>query len=150
MGFLITVLSKIKITIQKNMFFLSIPHPLLFLCCPSCTNGRLLVNDPFVGKLYHFIHPISFPSSFSISPRAFSPSLFLISLHPFQMCSMASLSSQQALHLLSSPSVQYLFSLFSFHHLNLAIIFHSLLFSNFAALFPAFTLSLFLLHSVHS
>jgi hypothetical protein len=60
--------------------------------------------------LFHisFIHTIFLPSLFSISPR-----------------SIVSLSSEHILHFLSSPSVQYLFALSSFPHLNLAIIFLS-------------------------
>jgi hypothetical protein len=42
------------------------------------------------------------------------------------MCSIVSLSSWHFIHLLSSPFIQYLFSLSSFPHVNLAIIFLSL------------------------
>jgi hypothetical protein len=79
-----------------------------------------------LSLLFHtsLIHPISLPSSLSISRRSF-PSLSLISSHPLHMCSTVSLSWRHILHLLSSPSVQYLFSLSSFPHLNLAIIFLS-------------------------
>jgi hypothetical protein len=38
------------------------------------------------------------------------------------MCSIVSLSSRHILHILSSSSIQYLFSLSSFPHLNLAIL----------------------------
>jgi hypothetical protein len=62
----------------------------------------------------------------SLNKLLFSiPQSFLISLHPFHMCSIVSLSSLHILHLLSSPSIQYLFSVSSFPHLNLAIIFLS-------------------------
>jgi hypothetical protein len=93
----------------------------------------------------------SIPSAFHLH-SVFLPVLSLPLSFSFRYihstCALLPLSPQHALHLLSSPSVQYLFSLSSFQHLNLSIIFLSLLSPNFAALFPAFTLSLFLLHSV--
>jgi hypothetical protein len=49
------------------------------------------------------------------------------------MCSIVSLSSRRILHILSSSSIQYLFSLSSVPHLNLAIIFFS-----FALFFPRY------------
>jgi hypothetical protein len=90
-GFLITVSSKIKITIC-----LFIPHPFLFPFCPSCSISFSSILSPF------HLHSV-----FVRLP--FSPSL----------------SFPYILHLLSSPSVQYLFSLSSFLHLNFAIIFLS-------------------------
>jgi hypothetical protein len=75
-----------------------------------------------------FIHLISLPSSFSISPRSFS-SLNLISLHPFHVCSIVSLSSLHILQLLSLSSIQYLVSVSSLPHLYLAIIFFSCILS---------------------
>jgi hypothetical protein len=64
------------------------------------------------SPLRHLFHPSypSFPSSLSISRRSL-PSFFLISSHPLHMCSIVSLSLGHILHLLSSLSVQYLFSL---------------------------------------
>jgi hypothetical protein len=50
------------------------------------------------------------------------------------MCAIVSLSSRHILHILSSSSIQYPFSLSSFPHLNLAIIFLS-----FALSFPRYT-----------
>jgi hypothetical protein len=80
-----------------------------------------------LSLLFHisFIHLISLPSSFSISPRSFL-SLSLISPYPLHVYSIISVSSWHILHLSSSSSVQYLFSLSSFPHLNLVIIFLSL------------------------
>jgi hypothetical protein len=85
-----------------------------------------LLSFSILSFLFHisFIHPISNPSSFGISPRSF-PSLSPISLHPFPMCSIVSLHITHSA-LLYFPSIQHLFSLSSFPHLNLAIIFLSL------------------------
>jgi hypothetical protein len=98
-----------------------IPHPSPYL---------------FLSLLSHisFFHLISLPFSFGISPRFF-PSLCLISLHPFLDCLSLSLSSRHILHLFSSPSIQYLFSVSSFPHLNFAIIFLS-----FALSLPGYSL----------
>jgi hypothetical protein len=76
------------------------------------------------------MHPVSLPSSFSISSRSFA-SLSLISPHPLHIWSIVSLSSRHILYPLASSSVQYLFSPSSFLHLNLAIIFLSLALSLF-------------------
>jgi hypothetical protein len=64
----------------------------------SCTNNYFNACPPplsfsIISLLFHisFIHVISLPFSFSISPRSF-PSLSLILLHPFHMCSILSLS----------------------------------------------------------
>jgi hypothetical protein len=121
--------SIISIIFQKKNHFVFYPPPLFFI----------------LSLLFHifFIHPISLPSSFSISP---SSSFSLISPDPFHMCSIVSLASYHVLHLLSSPSVQYLFSLSSFPHLNLAIIFLSLAFSvrRYSGISPVIHLSYFL------
>jgi hypothetical protein len=77
-----------------------------------------LISFSILSFLFHisFIHPISNPSSFGISPRSF-PSLSPISLHPFPMCSIVSLHITHSA-LLYFPSIQHLFSLSSFPHLN--------------------------------
>jgi hypothetical protein len=92
--------------------------------------------------LFHisFIDLISLPSSFSIFPRSF---LFLSLSFRYIHSTNArlSLSPHIILHLLSSPSIQYLFSLSSFLHLNLAIIFLS-----FAHSLPRFSGISFVIH----
>jgi hypothetical protein len=71
-----------------------------------------------------FIHLISLPSSFRISPRTFLSLLSFRYIH--SICAQLSLSPYSSiLHLLSSNSIQYLFSLSAFPRLNLAIIFLS-------------------------
>jgi hypothetical protein len=86
--------------------------------------------------LFHILHPFYLPSVFI---QFFSPflslSLSLISLHPFHMWSIVSLSPHflsfsLSFLSISSPSILCLFSLFSFPHLNLAIIFLSLVLSS--------------------
>jgi hypothetical protein len=118
----------IKITIPKKFFFLSTLHPFLLLFCPSCS-----------------ISLSSIPSPFSISPCSFL-SLFLIWPHPFHICS-------PLLVALSAPSFLffYLFSLSSFPHLNLAIIFLSLALSlpRNSGISSIINLS-YSLHSLHS
>jgi hypothetical protein len=93
-----------------------------------------------------FIHPISIPSSFSISPRFFL-SLSLISPHPLHICSIVSLSLRHILHLLSSLSVQFLFSLslpLSFRFVSLLSSVSSFLCSVFASFHFPFSFSIYL------
>jgi hypothetical protein len=98
---------KHKNTIPKiNIFFLSTIHLFFYQ----------FLRLPYLFQLSYL------PSVFI---QYFSPflSLFLISRHPFHMCLIVSLSLKHILHFLSSPSIQYLLSLSSCPHLNLAIIF---------------------------
>jgi hypothetical protein len=74
-----------------------------------------------VPPVPYLFHP-SLPSSFSILSVPFSPPFSFRYIH--STCVQLSLSPHHILHLLRS--VQYLFSLSSFLHLNLAIIFLSL------------------------
>jgi hypothetical protein len=78
-GFLIIVLSKHKNNNSKKKHFSFYSPPLSF----SILSLLFRIS---------FIRPISLPSSFSIFPRSFL-CLSLISLHPFHMCSIVSLSS---------------------------------------------------------
>jgi hypothetical protein len=91
-----------------------------FCICINITKHKITIGKiTFFIPIPHLSPSLSFPfSSISFSYIRISPSL--ISLHP---CAQLSLSSQHILHLLSSPSVQYLLSLSSFSHLNLAFIF---------------------------
>jgi hypothetical protein len=79
-----------------------------------------LLSFSIFSLLFHisFIHIISLPSSFSISPRSL----------PFShlATSIPHVLNWHILYLLSSPSLQYLVSLSWFPHLNLVIIFLSL------------------------
>jgi hypothetical protein len=67
-----------------------------------------------------FIHLISLPFSFSISPHSFPPSV--ISLHPFQLFLSLLVAHSAPSFLSFHPN---LFSLSSFPHLNISIIFFS-------------------------
>jgi hypothetical protein len=111
--FLVTVLSKIKISIPKKNHFSFYPQPLSF---------------SILSLLFHisFIHPISLPSSLSISPRSFlSISHFATSI-PHVLNCLSLLIAHSAHSFLSfRPN---LLSLFSFLQLNFAIIFLSLAF----------------------
>jgi hypothetical protein len=89
----------------------------------------LALSHPFLFPFFPLFHRYLFLRSYLhsyFSSFLFFPSLSFRYLHPFHTCSIVFLSSQHILHLLSSPSVQFLFSLSSFPHLNLAIIFLSL------------------------
>jgi hypothetical protein len=108
----------------NNYIFIYIPHPFLSLFFPSSSISLSSILSPFR------LHTVFLHVPFSPSPLSFR--------------SIVSLSSKRIQHLLSSPSIQYLFSLSSFPHLNLAIIFLS-----FHSLFldiPEFPLSCLLLY----
>jgi hypothetical protein len=79
----------------------------------SSSNKSFFFNSPTPFFFYPFpplpdlFHPSYLHSVFL--PVPFSPSL--ISLHPFHICSIDSLSTQHILQPLFSPFIQYLFSL---------------------------------------
>jgi hypothetical protein len=81
---------------KENKIFFSIPHifPSIFLLSSSISLSSILSSFRLCSVLL---------------PAPFPPSL--------------SLSSQHIVHLLSSPSRQFLFSISSFPHLHLAVIF---------------------------
>jgi hypothetical protein len=99
----------------KPIFFLPIPHPSPSLFLPSSSIPHSSILS--LSRLRSVFLLVSFPlSHFAASVPHVRDRL--------------SLSSRHILHILSSSSIQYLFSLSSFPHLNLTIIFF------FRALFP--------------
>jgi hypothetical protein len=122
-----------KVRLDIIMFYLSYgfsdschaalsKQKLQFLQRLNITFSSVFPTPFLLSSSIYLFHPSFFPSLLSISPRSF-PSLSLISLHPLHMCSVVSLSSRHILHLLSSPSVQFLLSFSLSPHPHLIIIF---------------------------
>jgi hypothetical protein len=84
-----------------------------------------LFSFSILSLLFHisFIHPISLPSSFCISPHSFAPLFHFATSIPHVLYCLSLLIAYSASSFLSFHPI--LFSLSSFPHLNLAFIFLS-------------------------